>query len=55
MKLPRKQREVFVMKHLKEMKIKEIAEVLGCPEGTVKANLFKAIKNFQTLMKEIEQ
>ncbi len=55
MKLPRKQREVFIMKHLKEMKIKEIAEVLESPEGTVKANLFKAIRNFQILIKEIER
>lgn len=52
--LPRRQREIFVMKHLEEMKIKEIAEVLDCSEGAVKANLFKAIRRILTIMKEME-
>lgn len=46
-KLPIKQREVFVMKHLKGMKISEIAGILGCAEGTVKAHLFRAIQKLQ--------
>ncbi len=54
MGLPRKQREVFIMKHLEEMKIKEIAEVLDCSEGTVKAHLFKAIQRLLPIMKEME-
>lgn len=54
MRLPRRQREVFVMKHLEEMKIKEIAEALDCSEGTVKAHLFKAIRRLLTIMKEME-
>ena len=45
--LPMKQREVFVMKHLKGMKISEISEVLGCAEGTVKAHLFRAVQKLQ--------
>ena len=45
--LPMKQREVFVMKHLKGMKISEISEVLGCAEGTVKSHLFRAIQKLQ--------
>lgn len=50
-KLPIKQREVFVMKHLKGMKISEIAEILGCAEGTVKTHLFRAIQNLQERLK----
>lgn len=52
--LPRRQREVFIMKHLEEMKIREIAEVLGCSEGAVKAHLFKAIQRLLPIMKEME-
>ncbi len=53
-RLPLRQREVFVMKHLKGMKIREIAQVLGCADGTVKANLFKAIDNLRNFCKEKE-
>lgn len=53
--LPRRQREVFIMKHLEEMKIREIAEVLGCSEGAVKAHLFKAIHRLLPMMKEMER
>jgi len=55
MGLPRRQREVFIMKHLEEMKIKEIAEVLDCSEGAVKAHLFKAIRRLLPIMKEMER
>ena len=51
-RLPARQREVFVLKHLKGLKISEIARVLDCPEGTVKANLFKAIKNLKQYLGE---
>ncbi|MBI5025914.1 MAG: RNA polymerase sigma factor [Nitrospirae bacterium] len=50
-KLPAKQREVFVMKHLRGMKIHEISEVLNCAEGTVKAHLFRAVKGLQKRLK----
>lgn len=45
--LPKKQREIFVMKHLKGMKISEISEILGCAEGTVKTHLFRAVRELQ--------
>lgn len=54
-KLPGRQKEVFVMKHLKEMKISEIADVLGSPEGTVKANLFKAVQSLRNMLKGMEK
>jgi RNA polymerase sigma-70 factor (ECF subfamily) len=46
-----KQREIFVMKHLKGMKISEISKVLGCSEGTVKTHLFRAIKELRDKLK----
>ncbi|MBI4686786.1 MAG: RNA polymerase sigma factor [Nitrospirae bacterium] len=46
-RLPMKQKEVFVMKHIKGMKISEIAEILGSAEGTVKSHLFRAVNELQ--------
>jgi RNA polymerase sigma factor (sigma-70 family) len=40
--LPAKQRVVFQMAHEAEMDLREIAETLGIPEGTVKSRLFYA-------------
>ena len=46
-RLPMKQRGVFVMKHIKGMKISEIAEILGSAEGTIKSHLFRAVNELQ--------
>lgn len=50
--LSRQQREVFVMRHFHEMKLGEIARCLNCAEGTVKAHLFRAIRNLQERLKD---
>ncbi len=42
MSLPDKQRIVFQLKALDGMSIREIAEVMGSAEGTVKSHLFRA-------------
>ena len=42
-----KQRMTFIMKHYEGYKIREIAEMLNCKEGTVKKYLFDAIKNLR--------
>ena len=41
--LPRRQREVVVLRVFTELSVAETAEVLGIPEGTVKSNFAKAI------------
>jgi len=38
------QRTIFVLKHFHGYKIKEIAELLSCTEGTIKNQLFRAIQ-----------
>ena len=45
--LPLKQRTVFALKNIYGMKIAEVAEIMHCAQGTVKANLFKATVNLQ--------
>jgi RNA polymerase sigma-70 factor (ECF subfamily) len=41
--LPEKQRLVLLLKHLRGLTIREIADLEGCAEGTVKANLHHAV------------
>lgn len=42
--LPNDYRAVIVLHHMEEMRVEEIAEVLGVPEGTVKSRLSRARK-----------
>jgi RNA polymerase sigma-70 factor (ECF subfamily) len=49
-KLPPRQRAVFVLRHQEELPLKEIADLLGLGEGTVKAHLHRAV---QRLRKEL--
>jgi RNA polymerase sigma-70 factor (ECF subfamily) len=44
-------RAVFSLYALKELSYKEIAEILGCPEGTVMSRLFYARKKLQEALK----
>ena len=54
--LPPRQRMVFVLRHYQEMKVREIAASLGCSEGSVKTQLFRAMdafkKRFRNLLPE---
>ena len=43
--LPDRQREVTVLRFLVGLSTRGVAETLGCPMGTVKSNLHKAIVN----------
>ena len=45
--LSSQQKMTFVLKHYEGYKIREIAEMLNCKEGTVKKYLFDAIKNLR--------
>lgn len=45
--LSAKQKITFTLKHYEGYKIREIAEMLNCKEGTVKKYLFDAIRNLR--------
>ena len=47
MKLPRRQKEVFILKHYQGLSLREIAEICKCAPGTVKANLFQAVRKLR--------
>lgn len=42
--LDENQKQCFVLRYQEEMSMKEIAEIIGCPEGTVKSRLFYTVK-----------
>jgi RNA polymerase sigma-70 factor, ECF subfamily len=42
--LDERHRMVFLLRYQQELPLREIAEILGCPEGTVKSRLFTALK-----------
>lgn len=50
-KLPSKQRTVFVMRYSQHLKIREIADILGVGDGTVKKYLFRAMEKLRTYLK----
>lgn len=53
MKLSSQQRVVFILKHIEGKKIKDIASLLNCTEGTVKRYLFRATRKLQTILADV--
>ncbi len=49
-KLPHKQRSIFILKHQHGYKIKEIAGMMNCAEGTVKQHLFRATAKLKEML-----
>lgn len=50
--LPREQREVFVLSELEGLRYREIAEICGCPEGTVASRKHQAVQAFRRELRE---
>lgn len=50
--LPEDQREVFLMRQIQGMAFKEIAEVVGVPENTVKSRMRYALERLQRALEE---
>ena len=48
--LPPKFREILVLRHFEELAYDEIADVLGCPIGTVRSRLSKARDRLRELL-----
>ena len=53
-RLPQRQREVVSLRFFGDMRLDEIAEALGCPLGTVKSNLHKAVMGLKGMLIEQE-
>lgn len=52
-RLSPEKREVLVLSRYQEMKYEEIAELLGCAVGTVKARVHRALKDLKDIYREL--
>lgn len=55
MKISEPYRAVLVLRHYEDLKFREIAEVLGIPEGTVKSRMAEGLSQIAELLEEDEQ
>lgn len=53
-RLTRAQREAFVLVHLEGFTVRESAEVLGKPEGTVKSHLHRALRSLREDLADLQ-
>jgi RNA polymerase sigma-70 factor (ECF subfamily) len=51
-KLPARQREVFILRHIEEYTTGEVAELLQLDPGTVKRHLFRAVQRLRAALKD---
>lgn len=54
-RLPHDKKEILLLSKFQEMKYKEIGEVLGCTEGTVKVKVFRALQELKAVYKQLEK
>jgi RNA polymerase sigma-70 factor (ECF subfamily) len=48
--IPPEQREVLILKEYEGMKFREIADVLGCPESTVKSRMYYGLNGLKSAL-----
>jgi RNA polymerase sigma-70 factor (ECF subfamily) len=53
--LPDEQREVFLMREVSDLPFKEIAEIVGASENTVKSRMRYALERLQAALSEFEE
>lgn len=54
-KLPEDKREILLLSKYQEKKYKEIGEILGCTEGTVKVKVFRALQELKGIYHQVEK
>ncbi|MBP3040189.1 sigma-70 family RNA polymerase sigma factor [Bacillaceae bacterium Marseille-Q3522] len=50
--LDERQKTVIILKYYEDLSNREIADIIGCPEGTVKSSLHRALKCLRSKMEE---
>ncbi|WP_332306427.1 RNA polymerase sigma factor [Bacillus timonensis] len=50
--LDEKYKTVLILRFYRDLSIKQIAEFIGCPEGTVKTNIHRGISLLRNHLKE---
>jgi RNA polymerase sigma factor (sigma-70 family) len=51
-RLPENQRTAVVLRHVTDLPLTEVAEVLGCPVGTAKSHVSRGLARLRTLIDE---
>jgi RNA polymerase sigma-70 factor, ECF subfamily len=51
-RLPEAQRTAVVLRHVEDVPTGEIAEILGCPEGTAKSHVSRGLRRLRALVAE---
>jgi RNA polymerase sigma factor (sigma-70 family) len=54
-RLPDKQRVAVLLRHVAGLSIGEVAQVLGCPEGTAKSHVSRGLSRLRTLTTAVSQ
>ena len=52
--LSRRQREAFLLVHLEGFSVKECAEMMGSPDGTVKSHLHRALVKLRAELADLQ-
>jgi RNA polymerase sigma factor (sigma-70 family) len=50
-RLPEAQRAAVVLRHVVGLATSEVAEVLGCPEGTAKSHIWRGLRRLRALLR----
>ena len=53
--LPEEQREVFLLREISDLSFREIAEIVGAPENTVKSRMRYALERLQSALSAYEE
>jgi RNA polymerase sigma factor (sigma-70 family) len=53
-RLPEKKREILVLFRFQDLKLREIADLLGCQVGTVKVQVHRALKDLSRIYFELQ-
>ena len=53
-KLPEKERQIFQMKYYDDLKFREIEDILGIKEGTLKSSYYNTVKHIEKNMLAVE-
>jgi RNA polymerase sigma factor (sigma-70 family) len=54
-RLPFEKKEILLLSKFLEKNYKEIGDLLGCTEGTVKARVFRALQELRLIYKQLEK